>query len=113
MSDFNIYDEAGALLCPCCGYPGYAAGPAYPEEGAPGMIGLTICPCCLWEPGFDDNPLATSRAEATPRASLVKYRAAWAATCIWQGKQDRKPPDFDGAEQLERLRQLAPELFPA
>lgn len=111
MSAFTVYDQARQLLCPCCGYPGYAPSPAYPEHDKPGLIGLTICPCCLWEPGFDDNPLATSQASASVHASLLNYRAAWAATCAWRSKASGRPADFDGTAQLERLRQVAPMLF--
>ena len=71
MSDarqFNVCDSIGRLLCPACGYPGYATEPAYNHQG--GLAGTTICPCCLWEPGFDDNSHASATATDTILATL-------------------------------------------
>ncbi len=111
MTPFNVQDDEGLWLCPACGFPGYSSAPAYTDEGR-GLIGLTICACCLWEPGFDDDPNASRKARETPMTSLLAYRNAWATTFLWAGKPERRPPDFDGRAQLERLRILAPDLFP-
>ena len=105
---FNIRDERGRLLCPACGYPDYAADPAYDERG--GMIGVAICPCCLWEPGFDDNHLASAVAEDTVLASLHAYRAAWGLAPLWRGRSAERPLGWDGKQQLSRLFELAPNL---
>lgn len=105
---FNIRNEAGSLLCPACGYPGYTCDPAYDENG--GMIGTTICPCCLWEPGFDDNQHACASAKDTVIDSLRAHRAKWSALSAWQGRNIQKPQDWDGRQQLARLFDLAPNL---
>jgi hypothetical protein len=105
---FNIRDKDGRLLCPACGFPGYAKYPAYYECG--GLGGSAICPCCLWEPGFDDEPLASAAAKDTIIASLRAYRAAWAEALLWKGRATEKPSDWDGEQQLAHLLGLAPNL---
>lgn len=105
---FNIRDKDGRLLCPACGFPGYANRPAYDEYR--GLIGRTICPCCLWEPGFDDEPLGSAAAKDTIIESLRDYRAAWAEARLWKGHANRKPSDWDGEQQLAHLLGLAPNL---
>lgn len=108
MSRFNIRDSSGRWICPCCGFPGYSHAPAYSKDDR-GLIGTAICPCCLWEPGYDDDPAASAGAD--PNTAISAHRGGWAATCQWQGKPDRRPPGFDGRAQLERLRDLASDLF--
>lgn len=55
---FNIVNPEGHYLCPACCFPEYAAEPTYDVSG--GLIGSTICACCVWEPGFDDNRTSTT-----------------------------------------------------
>ena len=106
---FNIAAPDGRLLCPVCGFPDYSYQPAYSERG--GEIGTTICPCCLWEPGFDDEPLASAKAKDTILESIIAYRAGWSATKQWQGKRRQLPEGFDGEGQLAKLAGIAPHLF--
>ncbi len=106
---FNIRDAAGRLLCPACGFPDFASHAAYDERG--GIIGRTICPCCLWEPGFDDDMRASADALGTIIASLLAYRMRWGGPCEWRGREGERPADWDGQQQLDRLRELAPHLF--
>ncbi|WP_424973127.1 hypothetical protein [Dinoroseobacter sp. S76] len=106
---FNVFAPDGRLLCPVCGFPGYSHRPAYSEYG--GEIGTTICPCCFWEPGFDDNPLASAKAKDTILESVIAYRAGWATTKQWQGRRHLRPEGFDGEGQLANLAGLAPHLF--
>ncbi|HEV7306462.1 hypothetical protein [Ensifer sp.] len=111
MSDsnpFNVRDLNGRLLCPACGYPDYACVPAYDTRG--GLIGSAICPCCLWEPGFDDDPATSAKAEDGIVASLQTYRAAWGSALGWRGRMTEKPPGWDGERQLAHLFELAPGL---
>lgn len=106
-SQFNVRDRTGRLLCPACGYPDYyACVPAYDARG--GLIGSAICPCCLWEPGFDDDPAAAAKAEDGIVASLQAYRAAWGSALRWRGRMAEKPPGWDGEQQLAHLFELAP-----
>jgi hypothetical protein len=96
---FNIRDAAGHLLCPACGFPNYAYDEAYDERG--GLIGITICPCCLWEPGFDDDAPASGEAKPTILGSLRAYRLKWRDGPVWRGRD--KPPGWSGSAQLTRL----------
>jgi len=107
-SQFNIRDALGRWLCPACGYPDYAGGPAYDRRG--GLAGVTICPCCLWEPGFDDDPAASERAGATILESLRRYRSGWGAAAPWAGRAGEAPKGWDGALQLRRLFEVAPHV---
>jgi hypothetical protein len=104
---FNVCDGEGKLLCPACGFPGYVDGEAYDEAGD--MPGSGICPCCLWEPGFDDEPAASAAAQGTILASLQSYRASWRLTMEWR-VASCKPEAWDGEQQLARLLTLAPHL---
>ncbi|MCT7667304.1 hypothetical protein [Shinella kummerowiae] len=104
----NIRDKNGRLLCPACGFPGYANDVAYDEIG--GLIGSAICPCCFWEPGFDDDQHASGVAKDTIIDSLRAYRAAWGRTFHWRGRVAVKPLAWDGEQQLADLFELAPNL---
>ncbi|TCK23824.1 hypothetical protein EV667_3666 [Ancylobacter aquaticus] len=105
---FNISDALGRWVCPACGYPGYSYGPAYDESH--GLAGMAICPCCLWEPGYDDEPLASADAEETILGSLRSYRASWCRERLWRGRETERPDAWDGAEQLRRLFDTAPHV---
>jgi hypothetical protein len=100
-------EHDGAYLCPVCGFP-FSKHPTYDERG--GMIGTGICPCCLWEPGFDDCPAASSRASPVLLETLKDYRDGWAALFQWQGRDSLRPAQFDGRKQLSELLRLAPHL---
>lgn len=106
---FNVVSPNGKLLCPACGFEGYSDEPAYFDHG--GRIGIAICPCCMWEPGFDDEPLASGDAEDTILKSLIAYRSRWWSTKVWQGQSDLTPTPIDGQAQLLSLKALAPYLF--
>lgn len=105
---FNVRDASGFLLCPACGFPGYARHPAYNEVR--GLIGICCCPCCLWEPGFDDDARASAAAQTTIIASLRAYRARWCDEMPWRGKASARPANWDGQAQLARLFELAPHV---
>lgn len=105
---FNIRDGLGRLICPACGYPDYAAEPAYDERH--GLAGTTICPCCMWEPGFDDNASASARAEDTILASLRRYRSGLGEQAHWAGRDADRPGGWNGAEQLGHLFEIAPQV---
>ena len=102
---FNIRNDHGKLLCPACGFPDYVVTDAYDEAGG---ISLGICPCCLWEPGFDDNPAASSNAQETILASVKVYRAEWSGAAAWRGHADLKPMNWDAVAQLAHLMKVAP-----
>src|SRR5690348_15269506 len=105
--NFNVLDSNGRLLCPACGFPDYSDEPAYDESG--GIIATTICPCCFWEPGFDDEPNASATAKETILESLRAYRAQWGgAGSTWRGRETEKPTDWNGEAQLASLFETAP-----
>jgi hypothetical protein len=103
---FNIRTPEGDVLCPACGFPGYFQGLSYDDEG--GLPGTGICPCCFWEPGFDDVPSASADAEETILDSLRRYRRRWWASPVWRGDGKLMPVGWDGKAQLERLLAVAP-----
>ncbi|QMW21806.1 hypothetical protein [Sandaracinobacteroides saxicola] len=105
---FNIENGQGLLLCPSCGFPGYSDKPAYDERG--GIVGTTICSCCLWEPGFDDDQLASVNAGDTILQSLKNYRAKLGTLQLGQGGRDRRPKDFNVERQLSVLFAIAPHV---
>ncbi len=108
-SQFNIRTIEGKVLCPTCGLPGAFDAYCYDERG--GLVGTGICPCCLWEPGFDDHPGASSKAQTTIIASIREYRRGWLLSgASWQGKLSAKPGGWDGKRQLEHLLAIAPHL---
>lgn len=109
-NSLNIAHAPGQFLCPVCGYPVFGPEPVYSESGE-GIIGRGICPCCLWEPGFDDEPLASARAQPTVLASINFYRNRWMTLAQWQGQVAIRPANYDGRAQLSALRDIAPWLF--
>lgn len=104
---FNVRDKLGKLLCPACGFPDYLFTDAYSEKGG---TPLGICPCCLWEPGFDDNPAASTMAQDTILGSLRAHRAEWSAAFEWKGYGPDKPADWDPSAQLANLFEAAPHV---
>ena len=111
--NLNLPTPTGDHLCPCCGLPGYFTGRSYIDEGH-GVIGTGICPACLFEPGFDDDPAASADALPTVLASIRHYRAKWIdAGMPWRGKDDywfTKPTDWNPAAQLDALFALEPDI---
>jgi hypothetical protein len=108
-SPLSVQDKSGRFLCPVCGHAGTFDEHCFDERG--GVIGSGICPCCLFEPGFDDNPGASARAKATPLQSIRHYRAKWIEERMqWRSGHDEKPEEWDGAPQLANLLKLAPQL---
>jgi hypothetical protein len=106
---FNIRDQDGQYLCPACGWPGHFRGESYSEDG--GLVGTGICPCCLFEPGFDDAPGASADAKTTIRASIEHYRSGWVAEGMkWRGDPRTMiaPTGWDAEAQLTRLLRVFP-----
>lgn len=108
-----IIKSGGSYLCPVCGYDGTFSGDHY-DDAEGGCIGSGICSCCFFEPGFDDNPLASAEAEASIEASIASYRASWIAAGLpWRGGDVKaQPPGWNPQEQLARLFREAPFLKP-
>ena len=105
---FNSRDGAGQLLCPACGFPGFSGQPAYDDRG--GMAGITICPCCAWEPGFDDDVNASATAKDSILDSLRVYRRGWRGEAHWCGRAAERPAGWDGKQQLAQLFEVAPQV---
>jgi hypothetical protein len=100
-------------LCPACGLPGCFTDASWDEQGR-GAIGIGICPCCFYEPGFDDDPAASADAQPTALASIRHYRAKWVTMGMpWRGNDDywlTKPEGWDPAAQLQTLFETEPDL---
>jgi hypothetical protein len=106
---FIIQNNRGEYLCPICGFAGYFRGNHFADDEG-GVIGSGICPCCFYEPGFDDNPLASAEAKDTLLESIQSYRKAWIEQGMpWRGKAGR-PAGWEPASQLARLLKTAPFL---
>ncbi|GGE81919.1 hypothetical protein GCM10011404_13190 [Sphingomonas prati] len=103
MTQFNIRDEQGLLLCPACGYPDFSYAPTYFDRGGERMV---ICPCCLWEPGYDD---ADAHTAADVLTALRNYRTGWSGSASWISPND-PPCNWDGQRQLSHLFEVAPNV---
>jgi hypothetical protein len=106
---FNVQAAGGAWLCPCCGFPQDCGAQMYYETG--GDIGISLCPACFWEPGFDDHPGASANAQPTILGSVKAYRLAWAtAGYPWRATTFAAPQGWEPQLQIAALFQLAPHL---
>jgi hypothetical protein len=106
---FNVANVDGNLLCPCCGMTDQFSTTIYDARG--GLIGSGICGACFWEPGFDDDPLASANAAPTIIASLLAYRAKWTAEGYpWRGAARLRPDGWDAVKSLKFLLGRAPHL---
>ena len=108
---FNARDESGQYLCPACGLAGYFEGYSFDKRG--GVIATGICPCCFYEPGFDDDTGASAGAKETVLESILDYRRRWIeAGMPWLGEPERfEPlPAWNPARQLEHLFVVEPAL---
>ena len=83
-------------LCDACGYPNLDQPQHYPDgEGS-----LEICPCCLYQPGFDDL-LAASGLSTSPE----EYRRQWLAEgAPWRSDIVPPPPGWDPCEQVKAVQ---------
>jgi hypothetical protein len=105
---FNVRSADGAWLCPCCGFPQDCGAQMYYEHG--GDSGISICPACFWEPGFDDHPGASTHAAPTIKASLLAYRSHWIAQgCRWRAEK-LPPAGWNGRSQCKALLRRFPHL---
>jgi hypothetical protein len=106
-----IISSPEGYLCPVCGWAGTFRGDHFHDEEG-GCIATGICACCSYEPGFDDNPLASQDAEPTIGASIASRRRAWIGQgSPWRGIDATPVPDnWSSKAQLDRLFRLAPFL---
>jgi hypothetical protein len=106
---FNVANFDGNLLCPCCGMSDQFSTTIYDSRG--GMIGSGTCGACFWEPGFDDDPMASADAAPTILESLLAYRAKWTLEgCPWRGTARSQPDDWNADQKLQFLFSRAPHL---
>ncbi len=109
---FNVVSQAGQFLCPCCGLDGQFSRAPYRATG--GVIGAGICGCCLWQPGFDDDPAASGEALPSIKASLVAYRAKWMEEGYPSKAQHpasrRAAAEGDGQARCDQLLRSFPHL---
>ena len=127
MSRMNIQWQSylGQYLCPVCGLPGYFDERAFDDEG--GCIAEGICPCCFFEPGYNDDPGASADAKPTVLETVLCCRERWIADGMpWrrgtreermaigvyseERASDDAPDNWAPQEQLEHLLRIAPEL---
>jgi hypothetical protein len=81
---FNVANCDGKMMCPCCGMTDQFSTINYDSRG--GIIGSDICGACLWEPGFDDDPMASADAAPTIIESLLVYRAKWLSMARYRSR---------------------------
>jgi hypothetical protein len=106
---FNVANSDGKMLCPCCGMTDQFSTLNYDSRG--GIIGSGICGACLWEPGFDDDPMASADAAPTIIESVLVYRAKWIAEgCPWRGTACAQPDVWNANQKLQFLFSRAPYL---
>ena len=80
--------------CQACGYPLLSAPPLTEGVGS-----LEICPCCFYQPGYDDEVLASGR-DLSPR----DWRERWVAQGTPWGSTILGPPDhWDPLLQLRNV----------
>ena len=107
---FNVLDPSDTkYLCPVCGCKGSFHGGSFDERG--GVIGTGICRCCLYEPGFDDDPRASAEAKSTVVASIDAYYKRWNASGrTWASTKHAalSPTAID--QQVANLKIVAPYL---
>lgn len=109
-SQFLVRNDQGEYLCPACGLPGYFDGQHF-DDAIGGVIGTGICPCCFYEPGFDDDPMASADARPTLIWSVLSYRADWHANgSPWRGTNVPPPDGWSAETQLALLFETAPFL---
>ena len=74
--------------CPVCGWPELE----HPPRSEDGAASFAICPCCRFEPGFDDDSEGLSYEQA---------RARWIAGGMkWWSTSRPAPTGWDAARQL-------------
>jgi hypothetical protein len=106
LSKLIIRDSENHVLCPVCGLAGVFGLNSFDEHG--GVIGTGICYCCLYEPGFDDDPLASAAAKNTFLDSIHVYRNAWLHEKMpWRGQPEKLPENWDPQRQLGMLFEQA------
>ena len=114
----RLWDN-GDYLCPVCGLPGYFGKDTFDEDEG-GLIGMGICPCCRFEPGFHDNP-SENPGYCTSLDAILAFREQWlkrgqhwadSQDMLWRGDRltNPPPPDWSPEIQLARLFAVAPEL---
>jgi hypothetical protein len=113
VSNFERYiiaAEDGKYLCPACGFAAVFCGSHFDSRG--GVIGSGICFCCMFEPGFDDDPMASAGAKATVPDSIRSYRDDWIIEGKpWRGQSPYQPERWNAEDQLQKLFAQAPFLL--
>jgi hypothetical protein len=105
-SPLAVQVRTGRFLCPVCGHAGAFDGHCFDERG--GVIGSGICPFCIYEPGFDDDPMASANAKVTPIESIKAYRADWIAHGKpWRSQNVPAPEGWDALHHLKALLNIA------
>jgi hypothetical protein len=110
LERYIIATQDGKYLCPVCGHSGAFNGRHFTTHG--GLIGSGICFCCHFEPGFDDDPLASAAAKATVPDSIRCYRDDWIKVGQpWRGQISLQPENWNADYQLAALFAQAPFLL--
>jgi hypothetical protein len=95
----NMRREDGTWLCASCGFPDYFTGKSFDENGP--LIGSGICPCCMYEPGFDDIAGASAVGFDSPLLALQAYSKEWRQHgMVWRGMGDWMPHGWNPETQM-------------
>jgi hypothetical protein len=80
--------------CQACGYPRL-----YTPPFTHGVGSLEMCPCCFYQPGYDDVVLASGRDLSPP-----EWRERWVAQGVpWESKMVAPPDGWDPPLQLQNV----------
>lgn len=92
-----------SYMCPVCGYP-YLSEPAYNvtiSKDAPlydGEPSYEICPCCLFEFGYDDMDQGYT---------FEQWRQKWIdGGMVWGNGKHTPPKDWNPREQVAKVMHI-------
>lgn len=109
-SRLNIQDADGKWLCPSCGFDAAFSGASF-WFGGP-LIGTGICPCCMYEPGYDDVTAASGVPEDKPLDALRAYSLKWRDDgMLWRGRASLIPEGWDADAQIENWLKHCQRIF--
>lgn len=92
MSDAAPQTSTRRYVCTVCGFPELTLPPTSDVDGG----SFEICPCCYFQPGFDDEDRGITHEQA---------RDAWIADGMPWRSQQAPPENWNPSLQWEAFRQ--------